>query len=520
MSLSKINLKKQLPDKSNYFQELIDMARSTSEANALLTLINKENIFGWGTENECLLQYALGRWGPKAGVIVEIGSFKGRSTVCFAKGAKDGSREEVFAIDPHTGAPPWFPAIPSWFTLKEFESNLEKADVCANVTTCVTDSLQAARIWPALPVRVLFLDGDHSFEGLLADYEQWIEKLVVGGVLLIDDVDDPVHLPGIIRFVEAAITYEAFSNITIIDGILAAIKTDLGSMGHLYHLRECLKNEMDYTSLWDERSTRELHLENLQANNSSIAEDLINNNYQKLISSGTEVKLSTLERELLCNYCIYNHSHAVRVLTISQNTSESMAIFKEAIKFVQGGQVEEIKLSDDNWIDEIEQAAESWHSYPIRLLYLDLPDYNHLGRILNNWKIKLSKYAPVIVRKTSENQSSQIMHELHLTPFQGMDYQQSIYWAIWLSYSDEQILEFPKENAYLKVKISELQLESTRLETKNLEHQTENINLKAEITQRKEVDARLNSEIIAMKTSKFWKIREKWFLIKSLLRVD
>ncbi|QSJ18558.1 class I SAM-dependent methyltransferase [Nostoc sp. UHCC 0702] len=461
MSISRIKLNEHLTT-SEYFTNLIEMASSTPESNDLLNLIRTKNIFGWGTDRECLLQYALGRWGDQAGVIVEIGSFKGRSTICFAKGVKDGNREGVVAIDPHTGAPPWFPAIPSSFTLKEFENNLNIADVDHNVTTFVTDSFQAARIWSALPVRVLFLDGDHSFEGLLADYEQWIEKLVVGGVLLIDDVDDPIYLPGIIRFVETVITHEAFAEITIIDGILAAIKKDLGFLGHLNHLQECLKDELDYTALWNERSQREIALQKFYANKSDntseLSTPLNNRTNDNIINFPIETNLlSTSERELIRNFYIYNRSLALTGLIIAQNTSESLAILTEATQFISGGHIQEIQLSEQNWISQIEQAAQSWQSLPIRFFYLDLPDYNALEQILNIWKIKLAKYSVILVHNIFEHQIPQIMKELKLAPFQGMDYAENIYWAVWMESREEQVLDLQRENYKLKTEITELQ---------------------------------------------------------------
>jgi predicted O-methyltransferase YrrM len=488
MTISRIKLQDNLT-KSDYFTNLIEMAYSVPEGDALLQLIKTENIFGWGTDKECLLQYALGRWGAQVGTVVEIGSFKGRSTVCFARGVKDGNREGVVAIDPHTGAPPWFPAIPPSFTLKEFENNLNTADVSTNITSFITDSFQAARIWPALPIRVLFLDADHSFEGLLADYEQWIEKLVVGGILLIDDVDDPIHLPGIIRFVESVITHEAFSDITIIDGILAAIKKDLGVIGHLNHLQECLKDESNYTALWNQRAEREIALQNFYINKSILTKPSINHSNDKLIDSDNQTKfLSTSECELIRNFYIYNRSLALTALTIAQNTSQSRAIFTDSIRFVDNGQFQEINLFENDWISQIEQAAQSWQSLPIRLLYLDLPDYYALDKILEIWKNKLAKYAVVLLHKNSEFDIPKIIYELQLSPFQGMGYEDNIYWTICMESSGDKMLEI----------------------------QSENIKLKNEIIKINQETDELKNEILAMESSKFWKIRQKWIKIKTL----
>jgi len=446
---------------SSYFSDLMDRAISAPETDSLLKLIKEKNIFGWGTDRECLLQYSLGRWGPESGVILEIGSFKGRSTICFATGTKHGHRENVFAVDPHTSAPPWFPAIPCQFTLNEFESNLDKAGVRENVNTIVADSLQTARIWTALPIRVLFLDGDHSFEGLLADYEQWIEKLVVGGILLIDDVDDSEHLPSIIVFIESVITEEAFSDITIVDGILAAVKKDLGLMGHLRHLKECLGS--DYQPLWDERSAREKSLTDYKNTSTTSFQP----RYQKFSNS---------EYDILRDFCIYSRSLATTSLTISQDNNESTDILTSATEHIAGGQVASIKLPEQNGLNFIEESAQSWCA-PIRLIYLDINDSLNLGHIINLWKPKFSQHCCVLVRKNFEDEDLLIKEELLKPPFRGMGYEKNIYWAIWMGDSEQQIVEDCSRDNRL---------------------------------------SSLEGEIGAMKTSKFWKLREKWFAIKQL----
>ncbi|MHC5676666.1 class I SAM-dependent methyltransferase [Nostoc sp.] len=472
----------------NYFSSILKRTHTTPEAYALLELIKNNSIFGWGTDQECLLQYGLGRWGCKEGLILEIGSFKGRSTICFAKGVQDGQRERVVAVDPHTGAPPWFPAIPSSFTLTEFENNLNIANVHQNVTTLVTNSFQAAKIWPALPIRILFLDGDHSFEGLLADYEQWIEKLVVGGTILIDDVDEFVHLPGIQRFVESVITEEAFSEITIIDGILAATKKDLGFLGHLQHLKNCFKPSSCYLPLWDERLEREKALQKAQ----TLASTGIS---FATVESGVEKKLSAFEYELIQNFYVYSASQGVNAVLVGQDTTEVRVILKDATQFVIEGQIQEIKVCENDWVAKIENISKYSVCPPIRLLYLDLPDYNNLGYILDLWRSKLTPHSVVIVRNICESNIFNIKQELQTPPLRGMGSSENIYWAISMESDDKIIHRFQKENTILN---------------------SITIQLNAEIAEINKVCATLNEEISTFKKSNFWKLREVWLSVKNL----
>ncbi|MBM2805376.1 MAG: hypothetical protein HW419_3269, partial [Deltaproteobacteria bacterium] len=47
--------------------------------------------------------FRLAKRGARLGVIVEIGSWKGKSTIWLAKGSEAVKGQLIYAIDPHTG---------------------------------------------------------------------------------------------------------------------------------------------------------------------------------------------------------------------------------------------------------------------------------------------------------------------------------------------------------------------------------------------------------------------------------
>ena len=81
------------------------------------------------------------------GVIVEIGSWKGISTIWLAKGALAGSGVEVYAIDPHKGT--------SWHIVEQqledtypiFRHNIKRAGVENVVIPLLMKSEEAIRGW-------------------------------------------------------------------------------------------------------------------------------------------------------------------------------------------------------------------------------------------------------------------------------------------------------------------------------------------------------------------------------------
>lgn len=116
------------------------------------------------------------------GAIVEIGSWKGRSTVWLAYGARVAG-QRVFAVDPHVNSR----EDPSARTLEDFTDNLQRAGVADAVTPLVMTSRDAADVVDG-GVELLFIDGDHSDAGAERDADIWLPRLVEGGVVLMHDV--------------------------------------------------------------------------------------------------------------------------------------------------------------------------------------------------------------------------------------------------------------------------------------------------------------------------------------------
>jgi MMP 1-O-methyltransferase len=116
------------------------------------------------------------------GAIVEIGSWKGRSTTWLASGALLAGRR-VYAIDPHHRSREY----PDAETEDEFLANLARNGLAAAVEPLVmTSEAAAARV--ADPIELLFIDGDHSYEAVRRDAELWLPRLIDGGTVMFHDV--------------------------------------------------------------------------------------------------------------------------------------------------------------------------------------------------------------------------------------------------------------------------------------------------------------------------------------------
>jgi predicted O-methyltransferase YrrM len=132
-------------------------------------------VHGWTGTLEGRSLYALARDGPGEGAIVEIGSSSGRSTICLARGSKAAGRELVYAIDLHIRG-----------TQDAFERNLRRFRVDDWVVPVVEPSDSVAAV-PTGAVRLLFVDGDHTYERVKGDIEAWLPRIAPGGVVVFDD---------------------------------------------------------------------------------------------------------------------------------------------------------------------------------------------------------------------------------------------------------------------------------------------------------------------------------------------
>jgi MMP 1-O-methyltransferase len=124
---------------------------------------------------------------PGHGAIVEIGSFKGKSTVMLASVAARYGLGPVVAIDPHTGPSPTDPILnATTSTFDEFLASLKSAGVEEHVEAHREFSGAVAKDWNR-PIRVLWIDGDHTYAGAKEDFDLFTTHLVEGGVVALHD---------------------------------------------------------------------------------------------------------------------------------------------------------------------------------------------------------------------------------------------------------------------------------------------------------------------------------------------
>ena len=147
------------------------------------------DVEGWMTPEQGRRLFDAAKVCPPGGRIVEIGSFRGRSTIVLASAAAPDV--EIVAVDPHAGndrGPQEIEGFEEEAASDHdvFLANLAKAGVRDRVRH-VRESSDAAHASVDGDVDVLYIDGAHRYTPALADIRDWGGRVADGGTLLIHD---------------------------------------------------------------------------------------------------------------------------------------------------------------------------------------------------------------------------------------------------------------------------------------------------------------------------------------------
>ena len=232
-------------------KELVDGAMNDAEFHDFHARFERQKVRTWSTIEERGFLYALASNLPAHSAIVEIGSFCGGSAAFLGAGLRKLGSGHLFCVDPFLGAPPWL-GIPSHLaTYLEFKTNVESLGVGEYVTPLVGDAASVAASWPALPIQLTFIDGDHSFHGGLLDIECWAPKVVAGGLILFDDIDNIAEMK---RLQQLLLNLDSLSSLGVVGGI-GVFEVKVGG----FELRNELENRLLHEGIVRPWSYKRIH---------------------------------------------------------------------------------------------------------------------------------------------------------------------------------------------------------------------------------------------------------------------
>lgn len=155
---------------------------------------------GWMTPGQARKLWDCASAVRKGGHIVEIGSFRGRSTIVLARAADPDVT--VVAIDPHAGndrGPQELEGFEEHAAADYdvFRENLQRAGVADRVRHLRKFSSDAKADVPG-EIDLLYIDGAHRLRPALDDIRGWSAKISPGGTLLIHDSFSSIGVTGAI----------------------------------------------------------------------------------------------------------------------------------------------------------------------------------------------------------------------------------------------------------------------------------------------------------------------------------
>lgn len=189
------------------------------ESQATEAATAAKRIDGWFTFAESLELYEMARKGLLISPsILEIGSYKGKSTSVLGRACKDSGYGKVYAVDPHAGHL-WqnAPDLPP--TLAAFQANIRAAELEQYVVALV---MKSAEVHGIDPVGAVFIDGLHDYENVRADFQVATRFLAPGGYISFHDMNEN----GPFRVVNEALETGLYERVSRVDelGVLRLIK--------------------------------------------------------------------------------------------------------------------------------------------------------------------------------------------------------------------------------------------------------------------------------------------------------
>jgi hypothetical protein len=159
-----------------------------------------KGITGWMSYEEALLLFEVARIISERRenfLMVEIGSYEGKSSVALASGLSADSF--LMCVDPHTGDRSEVDAGKTVSTYQNFEKNINLAGLKDRVIPVIDESTKAALKFEFNDKYFggLFIDVWHSTEAVAQDIDSWVSKMSKVQTIIFDDFTDIEVMKGI-----------------------------------------------------------------------------------------------------------------------------------------------------------------------------------------------------------------------------------------------------------------------------------------------------------------------------------
>ena len=195
-------------------------------------VVMSDNIQGFLSAAEGNALYCLARdFTPRENaVVVELGSWKGKSSVMIAGGLLAKQAPRLFCVDPFgCDEDPEYQRKYYEPLLRQdprdvqtvFRKNVRSCGVDAIVSPIKGYSFECCRNWTQ-PIDLLFIDANHEYRAVLRDFNNWVPFVKSGGVVALHDVGEVYDGPK--RVVAEKLRYPSFGPMEQVERLAWAVK--------------------------------------------------------------------------------------------------------------------------------------------------------------------------------------------------------------------------------------------------------------------------------------------------------
>ncbi len=156
--------------------------------------LQASGVDGWLTAAERRFLFRAATRVESGTCIVELGVWHGLSTIYLAGGSAAGNRAPVYSVDRFVASGSAAPVLAAhhghgadWDYGETFARNVRAARRAVQITPVRADTAAAGRVWDGPPIGLLFVDADHSLEGVRRDWNAWRNHIAPKGTVAFHD---------------------------------------------------------------------------------------------------------------------------------------------------------------------------------------------------------------------------------------------------------------------------------------------------------------------------------------------
>lgn len=171
------------------------------------------NVVGQISRKELFTLYMHALQLSKNAVAVEIGSYKGKSSIAMGLGAQQAGAR-VYCIDPHDDFVGVAGGIFGPSDLKDKTRSINKFELGDILFPVCLSSIDVAKIWTK-PIELLWIDGNHTYEFVSKDFNGFAGHVVPGGYIILHDR----QMDGVAKLI-SEIDLSVYENMGTVDSMI------------------------------------------------------------------------------------------------------------------------------------------------------------------------------------------------------------------------------------------------------------------------------------------------------------